>query len=45
MPGGFLARRTRTMEQCWFDARSKSPAWAYPLKGGAECLHDFAFSD
>src|SRR4029077_13094484 len=32
-PGGFLARRTRTMKQCSFDARSKSQS-GHTHKGG-----------
>jgi hypothetical protein len=29
-PGAFLARRTRTMRQCSFDARSKGQPWPLP---------------
>jgi len=43
-PGGFLARRTRTMKQCSFDAHSKSQPGRTP-KGGAECLHGSVFSE
>ena len=33
-PGALLARRTRTMKRCSFDARSKGQPRPLPLKGG-----------
>jgi hypothetical protein len=30
-PGALLARRTRTMKRCSFDARSKGQPWPLPL--------------
>jgi hypothetical protein len=33
-PGALFARRTRTMELCSFDARSKGRPWPLPLREG-----------
>ena len=33
-PGALLARRTRTMKLCSFDARSKGQPWPLPLREG-----------
>jgi len=41
-PGALLARRTRTIRMCSFDARSKGQPWPLPLKdvyeGGGSSL-------
>jgi hypothetical protein len=31
-PGALLARRTRTVKLCWFDARNKGQPWPLPLE-------------
>ena len=33
-PGAFLARGTRTIRMCSFDARSRRQPWPLPPKGG-----------